>query len=433
MGVSLNHQSWLMKINSLTLNNFRGFVDTEITFSRHLTVLVGVNGAGKSSVLDALAMLMSWAGSQIRDDSGRWKLADTDIHAGADAASVGFQFQFEGTDFTWKIIKHARRLSLHKSVPEGDLKSFVVRVLEKLSSADHNCSIPVMVYYPANRAVVQVPIPTPKDARCLDPLETYRSNFPAEAENFHSFFKWFRAREDLENEVRLRPEGAAGERDRDMEAVRRALCSFMPDFRNLTVKRMEDALVFEKHGQAIRVDRLSDGEKLLIAIVGDLARRFSLANPTLEDPLQGEGVVLIDEIEQHLHPAWQRTVIGKLRRVFPSCQFIISTHSPQVLGEVLPEDIRCLVTGKDGQVAVTSPRQSLGLDANQVLEEVLGAPSRNEEISKQIGRIFSDIDKEDEKSLARARREIEKLKKKLDGPIPDLVEAEAMLFMLDGT
>ena len=89
----------------------------------------------------------------------------------------------------------------------------------------------------------------------------------------------------------------------------------------------------DKGGREIRVDLLSEGEKCTLAMIGDLARRLILANPAMENPLEGKGIVLIDEIELHMHPSWQRRILSILKEVFPNIQFIVTTHSPQVLGE----------------------------------------------------------------------------------------------------
>ncbi len=417
-----------MQIKSLTLKNFRGFKDTEITFSEGLTVLVGVNGAGKSSVLDALAMLLSWAGSEIRQDSGRWKLKETDIHAGADYASIGVRLQYGGDQYGWNGHVQASGSETRKSTPGKNPDAFARKVHDQIAGA--NASVPVMVYYRANRAVTKVPVPPPPDARCFDLLETYANNLPAEAEDFRSFFEWFRAREDLENERRLRAEGQIGVRDRDMEAVRAALSAVLPGFANPMVRRLPETLVMEKNGLELRVDRLSDGEKLLIALVGDLARRVALANPSMENPLHGEGVVLIDEIEQHLHPKWQREIIGNLRRTFPNLQFIVSTHSPQVLGEVDHEDIRCLYLDPEKGQQVYVPRRSLGLDSNSILEEVFDAGRRNAGVAEKLEKIFELIALE---SFDSAQEHIAALESELDSDIPDLIKAKTMIAMLEGS
>ena len=105
-------------------------------------------------------------------------------------------------------------------------------------------------------------------------------------------------------------------------------------------------LLIEKQGAVIPVAKLSDGERGMLALVFDLTRRLAQANPNLDDPAaEGVGVVLIDEIDLHLHPEWQRTIVTNLPETFPRLQFIATTHSPQVIGEVLPTASRSWVTG----------------------------------------------------------------------------------------
>jgi predicted ATP-binding protein involved in virulence len=143
----------------------------------------------------------------------------------------------------------------------------------------------------------------------------------------------------------------------------------------------------EKQGQELIVNQLSDGEKCLLAMVGDLARRLAIANPSLENPLQGEGVVLIDEIELHLHPKWQREIIPALTRTFPNCQFIATTHSPQVISEVKPNGIYILEATSEGVVA-RRPESSYGRDSNRILEDLMGVPARPQEIKDDILKCF---------------------------------------------
>lgn len=99
---------------------------------------------------------------------------------------------------------------------------------------------------------------------------------------------------------------------------------------------------------------MSDGEKCTIALFGDLARRMALANPNKDNPLDGEGIVLIDEIELHLHPLWQRRILNVLKKVFPNIQFIVSTHSPQVLGEADDTyNVLRLIMGDNGKLLIS--------------------------------------------------------------------------------
>lgn len=126
----------------------------------------------------------------------------------------------------------------------------------------------------------------------------------------------------------------------------------------------------------LEVSQLSDGERGILALVLDLTRRLAQANPSMEDPAaEAEAVVLIDELDLHLHPKWQRQIVTKLTKTFPKCQFIATTHSPQIVGEVGHRRIQMIA---DGQVY--SPTHSYGVDSSRVLEEIMGANPRAEKI-----------------------------------------------------
>jgi predicted ATP-binding protein involved in virulence len=131
---------------------------------------------------------------------------------------------------------------------------------------------------------------------------------------------------------------------------------------------------------SLDVAQLSDGERGNLALVLDLTRRLAQANPKLRDPAsESEAVVLIDELELHLHPKWQRTILHSLTATFPKCQFIATTHSPQVIGEVEHHRIQIMA---DGQVY--SPTHSYGVDSSRVLEEVMDSTSRTSKAQELI-------------------------------------------------
>ena len=107
----------------------------------------------------------------------------------------------------------------------------------------------------------------------------------------------------------------------------------------------------DKFGKEIRVDLLSDGEKCTLAMFGDLARRMALANPNLVNPLNGEGLVLIDEVELHMHPSWQRRILGVLKTIFPNIQFILTTDSKNIVVKNMISKINYKITEKSYQDA----------------------------------------------------------------------------------
>jgi predicted ATP-binding protein involved in virulence len=244
--------------------------------------------------------------------------------------------------------------------------------------------------------------------------------------NFRSFFEWYRNREDIENE-QLREAGRLV-RDSQLEAVRRAIRSFIPGFSDISVRRFPLRMEVLKNGQRIRVDQMSDGEKCLFALVGDLSRRLAIANPAAQDPLLGEGIVLIDEIDLHLHPSWQRTILKGLKETFPKCQFVISTHSPQVFGEAEASAVRILVVDEVNELQAKVPNQALGLDAAEILEELMGTDRRNSETSTGLNAIYQLVEAKD---LEGARSRIEEMSGELNGDIPELVRARSLIRMLE--
>jgi predicted ATP-binding protein involved in virulence len=134
---------------------------------------------------------------------------------------------------------------------------------------------------------------------------------------------------------------------------------------------------------------LSDGQRIMLSLIGDLVRRASYLNPDFGDQVleQTPGVVLIDELDLHLHPKWQRRIIDDLKRTFPSVQFITTTHSPQLIGEALPTEIRVLENGK-----AYSTDHSLGLDSSRVLEEIQGVGRRSTRAESLIHDIAKSLD-----------------------------------------
>ena len=177
-------------------------------------------------------------------------------------------------------------------------------------------------------------------------------------------------------------------------------------------------MVLDKSGEELRVDQLSDGEKCTLAMVGDLARRMAIANPAREDPLDGAGVVLIDEVDLHLHPGWQRHVVSALEETFPNCQFLVSTHSPQVVSHVAPERIWLLERTESG-VSANRPAQSFGQTAGRVLEDIMDVPERPQEIKERLRALFLAI-RQDE--LQTAKQLVSDLTCTI-GEDPDLVRA----------
>ena len=246
------------------------------------------------------------------------------------------------------------------------------------------CSVPVFAYYGVKRAVIDIPLRIREKEEHV--LDAYNDCLKGAAK-FRDFFMWFRSQEDLENELRLDNGGREGTYSRELDTFRRAMRVFMPEYTRVRVRRKPLRMVLEKDGEELNVAQLSDGEKIYLALIGDLCRKLVLANPSLEDPLQGGGIVLIDEVDLHLHPKWQGEVAHNLMDVFPNVQFIITTHSPQVVNRVPTECLRVLNNGE-----VANADYGYGLPTEVVLKDIMGVENEQpKEVEETISGFYVAI------------------------------------------
>ena len=203
-----------------------------------------------------------------------------------------------------------------------------------------------------------------------------------------------------------------------LAALQRAAKGFLPECKNLCAETSpKPRLLVTKDGLLLDARQLSDGERGLLALVLDLAKRLSQANPGLSDPVKlGEAVVLIDELDLHLHPKWQRTIVERLTKVFPRCQFIATTHSPQIVAAVEPEQVLLLTAA-----GVVRPDRTLGMDSNWILRHLMEADDRPAGAAKAIRSVEALIKRG---TFTKARTAIAEAKKNgLDLPEWSVLEA----------
>lgn len=437
-----------MKLNKLIIENYKGLQELNVNLESNVTLFIGSNGAGKSSVLGAISILLSWVLARVRNENGSGQMIrEIDIHNTANFALL----KIESDEIAhWQLVKTKQGRTKPTQNSELQQVSQYAKNIQQLIV--NNEGLPLFVCYPTNRAVLDIPLRIRRKHE-FSQLEAYEDALITGV-NFRHFFEWFRNREDLQNEKRskvinlvidahsekgkilLSKEelvellfSALPPDDIQLKTVRNALSKFLPELSEFRVERSPLRFCATKHEEEIRIDQLSDGEKCLIAMIGDLARRLAIANPQLEKPLEGSGIVLIDEVDLHLHPAWQRLVIRQLPKVFPNCQFILSTHSPQILGEVEGKCIRLLKQdARTGYIGCYTPKQALGLDSTAILQELMGTEERDTATKQQLDNISQLIDEE---KFEQARTAIENLKNRLNGSIPEIVGAETLIAMLE--
>ena len=324
-----------MILKRLRLEHYRRFSYTEVEFAKRLNVFVGINGAGKSSVLSAISTLLTWYVRRLVSPNGNGAGAlinEKDISKDAVSSAITLNVEVEGRkELLWSITRSV------KGSPIFDVKSDLRELNEYIKNLRERKleSVPIIAYYSVNRSVVDVPLRIKKHHE-FSILSAYDDAFDRAAD-FRRFFEWFRECEDVENERiadTLMSGGVPYLANNELSAVRRALNQFLPEFSEWKIRRTPLRMEVNKNGVRLNIEQLSDGEKCMIALVGDLARRLVIANPNQDNPLLGNGIVLIDEIELHLHPEWQKSILPRLLRAFPNVQFIVTTHSSLVLAQL---------------------------------------------------------------------------------------------------
>jgi predicted ATP-binding protein involved in virulence len=404
-----------MRIKQLRLKNFRGIKNLELNFdiTQSVAVLVGINGVGKSSILDCISTLIS----SFYSTDIRYAFYNRDIHTGQNSTSNRLLGIIDGKEIQLEIEKNRQ-----------EVWSGVLDDGNNYQYAKYPC---MSIHYLANRKSISIQdfilihrMDDPETKSMFQPEALNTKNFPCAMDiiNFDEFTNWFNKLEDLENETRLSIDNH--HRDIKLEATRKAIYSMLGEgYSNLRMKRAIDKLTIYKADQEIELDWLSDGEKGLLALAGDLARRLAVTYPNSADPLKEAGLVLIDEIELHLHPAWQRIIIQRLTQTFPGCQFIVTTHSPQVLSNVQPECIHVLAL-EDDNVVVKRPERSYGRDSNRILEDIMGVTKRPPEIEARILELFRVIH---DGELAQAKGIIQDLASEIGIDEPELIRAASTI------
>lgn len=378
-----------MKIKHITIDNYRILKHVDIDFESNMNVFIGINGAGKSTILHAIRILMSWFIARMQAKKGRGlSITDNDITHGEDFCKLAISFD---NDIKWMLYK--RRSAIRKSQTEksdlSEMNSFITSFYDSFLTKDGTLThVPMIAYYGVDRAVTDVPTDV-SSKHLLNPIDVY-NGFGDEKLNFRFFFEWFKEKEDIENEE-YRNNNGAFEADRQLEAVRLALESALPEYKHLRIRRNPMAILIDKNGEEFNFEELSDGEKCYITLIGDIARKLAMASPQTSNSLNEPGIVFIDEIDLHLHPSWQQNVIENLNHAFPHVQFIITTHSPFIISSTKKSESNKIVVLDNGNLQTVN-HDVYGASVEDILLGVFGLKTvRNTEVQKRIDNIWLSL------------------------------------------
>ncbi len=406
-----------IRLQELHLTNFRGFEELKVQFDRQLTVFIGRNGAGKTTILDGTASLLQFMIDKIKRQPGSNKstiLSEKDIRNGTKEAvntiSISFEKEKaaassheEEDENEMNLEENSVVLSWYGSLTKSGFDKDTIteenaftdlettsQAIERQLKREEPASLPVIVYYPCDHAT-----DTPSTNGEGDKIEAYNAYDDAlttKSFDFYQFFLWYKWRQELALYSDSR-------RDILKDVTEKAVCEILSDEANQfsslkyrpLVTHKEGDLAIEKNGELLSANQFSSGEKMLFALVADLARRLALANPKVENPLHGNGIVLIDEIDLHLHPAKQREVLPKLLKIFPNIQFVVTTHSPVVVNNLDPETTSVLMLNEG---AVLPMKHFAGRNIAELMYEYYGIPSRPKDVQQKIDEVFSLIENE---------------------------------------
>ncbi len=428
-----------MRIDKLRVRNFKQYEDQEFTFHPNFTLLIGENGSGKTSILDALAVAASiWLvnppDTNLANSSRN--LSPNDIRLRNEVRGDRTQFREVRpvvVDATGQIGDqgHVRWIRQVRDTGRRTTNAEARQALQLISEAyerdasGQRVTFPVLAYYGAGRAWLASNERTPK-ARQNEKARRWSAFYDCFNERIRvsDVQQWFR------DELLVRAANG-GQWRPGYTAVRNAVLQCIPGAEDLWFDVDRDQLVLSVAGMVQPFDHLSAGQHMMLAMVADLAIKAVKQNASIFD-LDAKnadvlavtpGIVLIDELDVHLHPSWQRTAVHRLRTTFPSIQFICTTHSPQIIGETSPGEIRML----EGKTMTPAPF-SFGLDSSRILEELMFSPSRNPDIKRQIELIFDDVDADNLPSAKKRIADLDPAFARLD---PEILRAKTLIQFLD--
>ncbi len=376
-----------MKIGSVMIENYRAIESLTLPLHPQLTVLHGANGSGKTSILTAIALALSPV------SYGPGRRVELDRRIGALANPV---VTLAGPG--------GQELSRVEGSPVGNGWGHTDNEGRfRLGMPDVAVPLPPHVCYDVDREVVS----------------SLAERHVGTQVDFDQLFGWFYDRENQELRAQ-REEQDFGTRDLGLMFVRRAICSMLdgaldPHMEKRDGEPWRFAVTLAVGGveRSYSLEQLSGGYQSVLAVAADIAWLLVRHEDLPVAPARTlEAVVLIDEVDLHLHPSWQQRVLGDLMRTFPNVQFVVSTHSPQVLTTVPPEHIVELAREADNIVAHSTDAATYGAEAGDVLSDVMGVDERPDNPFKEklneYQQLVRDGDGESERGLA-LRKELEEL------------------------
>lgn len=418
-----------MIITELALKNFRGYKEITIPLSENFNLIIGDNGSGKTAILEALTVAMGSLFLGVRGTDSRHILPkDIHIQTFEDSEEFGFPVVVEAKgrvngveiDKGWK-----RVLSSDKGktqTREANTIKDIGAVFDSSIRNEEKVNLPVLAYYATGRLFDEARETKEKKSKTpqiASRLRAYNQCLQAKM-TFKQFLKWYKGKELAKIQK--------GTTDVNYTVVKEAIVRNIPDCTNIYFEfdpdKPQGLKVMLKDGRTLPFSYLSDGTRNFFALIADIAYKCVTLNPHLKEEAleKTTGIVLIDELDLHLHPDWQRRIIAGLKKTFPKVQFVASTHSPFLIQET---EANQLISLKDNGIASISNANNLSIE--DIAEELQGV--ENPQWSKARQHMF-----EVAKTYYQAVKEgtdTPELKKEFDEAMKPFAQDTALYAMIE--
>ncbi len=449
-----------MKIEEIIIKNFRCFEQLEVTFHPQMTVLIAANGGGKTSILDAVRIAV-WPfvkgfdlGSQtgksatIQIDDVRLEKQINDNMEPKEKTEVNTTGVWDdnGQVKTWLQWRDSIKKGTNS---KGDASTaeltnqYAKSMQKKVFEGKEQIDLPLIAYLGTGRLWYQSRYSSEAADVVLSKTEYSRTsgylNCLSQGSSLKHFVDWYGwiYRSYREEQIKALEQGYSwGEPGshflQTIKAIQFAVNCLIEkqtgwkDIAYSSSHEQQIVLTHPQHG-TLPLERLSDGLRNMVAMVADLAYRCVKLNPHLgaEATIKTHGIVMIDEVDMFLHPSWQQSVLGSLQEAFPKIQFIVTTHSPQVLSTVPKECIRVLGTNAEGKnIAATPLAASYGEPSNDVLQAIMHVDPQPPVPEKRLLDELTSLVDQGEYQSKHATELLAELKQKLNDQHPQILKIE---------
>lgn len=423
-------------IRTLDLKNCRRFEALHISFDDYMNVIVGNNGAGKTTLLDGCAVAISSLLAKV-EDSQSFAIRKTDaryitVQKGSVAirqnqypVRVEAEGSLNGHPYCW-----SRELTSEKSkMTRKGAQSIISagsELQQKVSSGD-DVVLPALAYYGANRFAGKDAggsVAGDSGSYLASRTKAYSDAFEASISERQTL-TWMRNMTLWELQ--------SGSKSPELACVLRVFANCYASAAEVSevtayfdLQLQDVAVKFKGAAGNAAIETtssMSDGYRSTALMFADIARRMAQLNPQLgENAYLAPGIILIDEIDLHLHPRWQARIIEDLRSAFPAVQFIVTTHAPIVISSVPASCLRILTPGE----VVRQGAETYGGNVARILKTVMGVDERPVDVRERFDAFYEKLDAEDYEG---AEAELNGLIGLIGPNDTDVIAAQTALFL----